>query len=182
MADYTDISDSAVDPDAPLTSELAYAWRDNPIAIAEGALGAPRIAIGALQRITAGDSIRSRNDAVQSVETTDVTASLLGLGFAFMQAGSIRVSFSHSGTGSNAFVERLRNGVATTIASFANTLSLVSRTVDVSVLPGDYVTINNTDGGTGTNQVILSLCRFSTNGEDLYPGISARLEGNTYAA
>lgn len=43
MADWVTINDSQVDPDAPLTSELAYAWRDNPIAIAEGAAGAPRI-------------------------------------------------------------------------------------------------------------------------------------------
>lgn len=41
MADWTAIPDSVLDPDAPLTSDLAYAWRDNPIAIAEGASGAP---------------------------------------------------------------------------------------------------------------------------------------------
>ena len=43
MADWTNITDTSVDPDAPLTSQLAYAWRDNPIAIAEGASGAPRV-------------------------------------------------------------------------------------------------------------------------------------------
>lgn len=43
MADYVAITDSQVDPDAPLTSELAYAWRDNLIAVTEGAVGAPRI-------------------------------------------------------------------------------------------------------------------------------------------
>ena len=43
MADYITITDSAIDPDAPLTSELAYAWRDNCVAIAEGAVGAPRV-------------------------------------------------------------------------------------------------------------------------------------------
>lgn len=48
MADYFAIPDSALDPDAPVTSELAYALRDNPIAIAEGAAGAPRIADVAL--------------------------------------------------------------------------------------------------------------------------------------
>lgn len=48
MADWTVITDQMIDPDAPLTSELAYAWRDNPIAIAEGAAGAPRIADAAL--------------------------------------------------------------------------------------------------------------------------------------
>lgn len=48
MADYRTIADSEVDPDAPLTSSLGYAWRDNPIAIAEGATGAPRIEDSAL--------------------------------------------------------------------------------------------------------------------------------------
>lgn len=43
MADWVNIIDSALDPDAPLTSELAYAWRDNPIAIAEGSNGAPYV-------------------------------------------------------------------------------------------------------------------------------------------
>lgn len=43
MADWTTITDTQVDPDAPLTSGLGYAWRDNPIAIADGATGAPRI-------------------------------------------------------------------------------------------------------------------------------------------
>lgn len=49
MADWVDIVDSALDPDAPLTSELAFAWRDNVIALAEGSPGAPRIATRALK-------------------------------------------------------------------------------------------------------------------------------------
>lgn len=43
MADYINIADSSIDPDAPLTSDLMYRLRDNPKAIAEGADGAPRI-------------------------------------------------------------------------------------------------------------------------------------------
>ena len=35
MADWFNITDTQVDPDAPLTSQLGYAWRDNPIAISE---------------------------------------------------------------------------------------------------------------------------------------------------
>lgn len=42
MADWTAIPDSVLDPDAPLTSDLAYAWRDNVIAQSEGAVGAPK--------------------------------------------------------------------------------------------------------------------------------------------
>lgn len=43
MADWKNIPDTDVDPDAPVTSELMYALRDNPVAIAEGAVGAPRV-------------------------------------------------------------------------------------------------------------------------------------------
>lgn len=48
MADWSIQTDSQLDPDAPLTSELAYGWRDNLIAVTEGAAGAPRIEDAAL--------------------------------------------------------------------------------------------------------------------------------------
>lgn len=63
MADWTAIPDAQLDPDAPLTSELAYAWRDNPIAITEGAAGAPKIQDAAMGSTvtTAGSAwVRSR--------------------------------------------------------------------------------------------------------------------------
>lgn len=43
MADWTTITETATDPDAPVTSTLIKALRDNPAAIAGGASGAPRI-------------------------------------------------------------------------------------------------------------------------------------------
>lgn len=43
MADYTEILDDELIPDAPIPSILGFRWRDNPIAIAEGADGAPRV-------------------------------------------------------------------------------------------------------------------------------------------
>lgn len=52
MADYVAQTDAQLDPDAPLTSELAYGWRDNLIAVTEGAAGAPRIVAGALSIAT----------------------------------------------------------------------------------------------------------------------------------
>ena len=49
MADWTDIQNDTIEPDAPLLSATMFALRDNPKAIAEGASGAPRIADGALK-------------------------------------------------------------------------------------------------------------------------------------
>lgn len=43
MTDYTTITDAQVDPEAPITSELVTALRNNPLAIIEGAAAAPRI-------------------------------------------------------------------------------------------------------------------------------------------
>lgn len=69
MADWTNIVDSALDPDAPVTSELAYAWRDNPIAIAEGAVGAPRVTAQGIKSIAVSQG---------ATDTTPVV--FLGLG------------------------------------------------------------------------------------------------------
>ena len=52
MADWTTITETATDPDAPVTSSLLKALRDNPSAIAEGASGAPRIVRSALKTAT----------------------------------------------------------------------------------------------------------------------------------
>lgn len=43
MATYTAIPDSELDPDSPVRSINGFQLRDNPIAITEGASGAPRI-------------------------------------------------------------------------------------------------------------------------------------------
>jgi hypothetical protein len=43
MTDYIGITEAQSNPFAPLTSELVKQLRDNPIAIAEGASGAPRV-------------------------------------------------------------------------------------------------------------------------------------------
>jgi len=49
MTAYIAITDAETDPEAPLTSELAKKWRDNPIAISEGSTGAPKVQRAAVQ-------------------------------------------------------------------------------------------------------------------------------------
>ena len=44
MATWTNIANTSLEPGSPARSVDAFALRDNPIAIAEGAAGAPRIA------------------------------------------------------------------------------------------------------------------------------------------
>lgn len=54
MTDYTNISNVSVEPLAPVTSELMTSLRDNPIAIAEGSVGAPNMYVGLANRLQAG--------------------------------------------------------------------------------------------------------------------------------
>lgn len=49
MADYEVILDAELEPGAPITSSIGFRFRDNPVAIAEGAAGAPRVSSGALE-------------------------------------------------------------------------------------------------------------------------------------
>ena len=185
------VSDEVIAHKKPITLQTGRALRDNMLslnsdqialiaAIVAGDAGAARIRINALQRVTAGDQIRSRRDASQSDSATDILAEVTGHSFGFMQAGSIRAYFEHSGTGSFAQVRRVRNSVDTVIGEYANSGSLVARSVDVDVLPGDLVYIYNSDGGAGSNSVTLQNCRFATAGEHLYPGTAVPLEGNVY--
>jgi hypothetical protein len=49
MATYTAITDAEIDQDSPITQTLMTKYRDNLIATAEGASGAPSISANALQ-------------------------------------------------------------------------------------------------------------------------------------
>lgn len=89
MTDYTAILDTHIDPDAPITSGLAYQMRDNPIAIAEGALGAPKIAIKTVQA-DAGTTDISGVDAWSGF-TINATTALGGA------PSSVTISFSDDG-------------------------------------------------------------------------------------
>lgn len=58
MTSYITITDAETDPEAPLTSELAKKWRDNPLAINEGDPTAPvnQTAWHPYNKVTVGDT------------------------------------------------------------------------------------------------------------------------------
>ncbi len=173
MADWTNLPNAAVGVGGLPSGTTVTALRDNPIAISEGAAGAPRLRVGALQRLSPGAQVRARRDA--EMTATD------GISFAFLQSGMVRVTFEHRDNATfpgSASVVRRRNGVETVLATWANTNSYVARTLDASVLPGDFLQVRNYGGGATP---YLRNQRISTDGEDLFPGSEAYLEGNTYA-
>lgn len=172
MTAYTVISDSSLDPDAPITSSLGYAFRNNPIAIAEGASGAPRLQIGALQRLTAGSEVRIRNDYPPG------GGSGTALDFALLQYGECRVTFERRSGGTTITLRRYRGGAPVTIYSGDPE---TTQTFDISVLPGDEISLTWT-GSNSADGVINA--RMQTGGEDYFPIAVAAgvVEGNTYNA
>lgn len=164
--------------DAPASALHFQRWFQNWEAGFGGAAGAPRLSVGSLQRLTAGDQIRSRVDEETTIGNGMVGATSL----AFMQAGTIRVTFENSGS-SSCVINRQRNGVVTVLATFSGpgiSTWVAGRTADIPVLPGDVVCVSRS-GATG-NSAVRNL-RFSTNGEDLFPAAGGvKLEGNTYNA
>lgn len=143
MADWVDITDAQVDPDAPITSELGYAFRDNVVAMTEGAAGAPRIAQSALLNPTAGNA--------RTITSPSVSV-LSGQGGSLLRASCIRPGAVRIVTTVTAIapsgvrfvnVARTRNGNTTTINSYNTT---GTRTDDVPVIIGDVISVGYNSG------------------------------------
>jgi len=149
----------------PITSAQGLALRDNPVAIAEGLAGAPRIYQGAFERVVAGNSIKATVTAANSNEDGPAVALY---SFGVVQGGTLRLGLSRSGTGApaNMAVQRTRAGATTSL--FSTTANPAS--VDISVIPGDVINIS-ASYGSGTGSFTASLtATIGTNGGDLYPG------------
>lgn len=171
MTDYTSIADSQTAPLSPVTSELMTALRDNPLAIAEGAVGAPNLRFAALGTLVAGDSLRVQGPNVLTTGTSTFGTSV---SHGFSQQGTVRCVVNYvSGTVDTRRVVRVRNGVSTTLASSGGTSPL---TVDVSVIHGDQVLLQgtgNADTGTGTHSGQIKIAS-----GNLWVGVGGIVEGN----
>lgn len=146
MADWKTIPDTDVDPDAPVTSELMYALRDNPVAIAEGATGAPRITQSSFVAPTVGSAYKlGEGSGTRTVTTVNFTI----MGAVFM-AGSVSVSYTKSGS-------------AGTVSLMRGSTELSSRTtngttdIDVNLASGDSLSIRITgNSGASATAIVTS--------------------------
>ena len=140
---------------------------------------------GNITPLAAGSEIRSRIDAEHGV--AGGAAYVTRHGFSFMQAGTIQVQFQQRALSHNkhssARITRNRNGVVVVVGAWvASVTSFTTRSSTVSVLPGDTITISHkgwTEGGAHYESRI-RYCRFLTDGGNLLPGVTARLEGNSF--
>lgn len=169
MATWTTIPNTVLETGKPIRAVDGRALRDNPIAIAEGATGAPKVTYRALEALAPGTIIRFSRDAEESVTGEPGGSETILLGFCFMQTGTVRITFEHrvsSGSGS-ARVFRRRDAATTQLTSYSDTGTYVLRTLDVSVKPFDYVYITKTTSGGGTSFARNS--RIQTSGVTLWP-------------
>jgi uncharacterized protein YaiE (UPF0345 family) len=161
MADYVEILDTQIEPDAPLTAVLAGQWRDNPIAIAQGSVGAPRAngkmaatlleyaASNPLTGLSAGDltlqpalfegysftNVSTQSSTFQSAGTCEIGSRATGtMRFSATQTQTSTLSANRTGE-----VRLLKNSVEIALFSltaFNTTVSAV-REVDATATVGD---------------------------------------------
>lgn len=88
MTTYTTIPDSDIDPESPGTTTLFTRLRDNPIAITEGAIGAPQIVNAAITNGTIGaEKLQAGTDEATWVLGRTSAASVGSLGtYAFLKS------------------------------------------------------------------------------------------------
>ena len=97
MATWRTIANGEIDLDSPVTQQLLSALRDNPVAVTEGASGAPRVQDAALHTTvtTAGRNWVANRMEVSTVAARTVSIGAGGVGsYAMLRATATSVSYS----------------------------------------------------------------------------------------
>jgi hypothetical protein len=161
---WTTIPNSDIDQDSPITQTLMTALRDNPIAIANGDAGAPRLQLPALQEVAAGDETRIER---LNANVNNSSAFIAAQQYSVIQSGTIRVTLRHRTAGAGNSEARVqRNGTTITTWSTSST-SFQSRSIDFSISPGDVISVQHRNTLTGTSEI--DQMRARTSGAYLLP-------------
>lgn len=159
MTDYISITEAQTDPGAPFTSDLAKQYRDNPIAIAEGSAGAPRIQVGAFPETTAGTIVKYESNGVISTTSISYRKVLSGK---FLGRGALTIEFSRGMSTGGTWIKVQKNDVDV----YTNTNVPGTYTFDLAYDVGDrFYIIHRSDSEKPTN---LSSVKLKTGGEDLF--------------
>lgn len=151
MATWTNIPDSVLEPGKPARSVDALALRDNPIAIAQGAAGAPKVLAAALNR--------SNNEAQWLISTLKLGTAVAGTEHLVKRANNNGLTMT-GGFGSGP-LEYAPHGIAYLRWDGSGTSNAVSAAVDgnfyaSALVPGTYRidvgTTNSSGGGSGTTR------------------------------
>src|SRR5699024_7410550 len=109
MAQWTNIPTDRIEPGKPIRAIDGLALRDNPIAIAEGAAGAPRVQTNGINN-SAVTNAKIANGAVNNVKIANMDAGKLNSG----TVPGARIPAGNGGVGTYAFVTRFTSGATTT--------------------------------------------------------------------
>ena len=90
MTTYTAIPNGDIDPDSPITTSLMTLLRDNPIAITEGASGAPKIQLAAMDT----DSVDTSQIVADAVGRDEISNSLATAGGSVGNGASVQFSLN----------------------------------------------------------------------------------------
>lgn len=159
---WTTIPDANLEPGKPARSVDAIALRDNPIAIAHGMAGAPRIITAALAPPEVGDAVILRFFASNAYEATTSSLTYVDAGagatvldqsrhlwFRVIKDGVIRCSLEHrSPSGDTMSSCRILHNAAVAGQWSTSSSSWLSRTVDLGVSIGDIVAFQQIGAGT----------------------------------
>lgn len=155
MTTYTSIPNSSLEPGKPIRSIDGLALRDNPIAITEGAAGAPKnqtasiqddaITKDKLQSPAAGATylisrlvINARNTDAAYGATDQLYSQSGSVGVTVLVPGVIRCSFEHRSFSGTVNARILKNGTQQATWSTSST-SFTTRTLDLTVDVGDLI-------------------------------------------
>lgn len=169
MADYRQIVDLEVEQGRVATSQTAFAFRDNHLAIAEGRAGAPPVSPWAFARapVTVGDTARFKNILTYSTTNTSFTVMQVA---SVMNNGAVRIKCAHAridGTGSSlAKITRVRAGTETELVAQTSATPISYDFTDLQ--PGDTILwwLRCQDSGATCTMSGIELC---TGGELLHP-------------
>lgn len=185
---WTSIAVSEVQANRPITATLASRWAFNLNAAMQGASGAQRLYVGALERLTAGATQRAYNSGPFSYTSSTATPYLTIWEFGVTQGGTLRLGgqsrWFNAGVSSDAVfrVQRIRAGATVTVVLRSTTsTSYDTNTTDIACQPGDLFRFQI---GSGSGPNIGAEARnltVSTNGEDLFPceGLFGYIDANT---
>ena len=154
MSDYNALGEPQLGVDKVATSPTAYALYDNPIAIAEGADGAPRIRPKAVAgtEVAAGTTRTVFLSPLEHRTYSKVITDQAGIAFAYTiaQTGTIRFSFQHAkgGEGGEITARVYRNETQIAIWDSGSNTYTTRTITSLSVAAGDRLLIRHSVGAT----------------------------------
>jgi hypothetical protein len=164
MATWVDPIDSQTDPDAPLTSEIGKRWDNNPIAIAEGAAGAPRVSpaawghsvgvVSAVSGVAVLSGFSTYGGAVLEIKFRNSVASFGGIVISLSDDGvsfgssTLVASVGSSTFGSASVMVDFSSGVVRSVYSDGGSAGHISSSVGVPTGDVSHIKVSLTGSAT----------------------------------